>query len=176
MIHLYLKTTEGKDSEAAHLLLEQVLREEYCITAPEFLQGPQGKPYLPGGPEFNISHSRGHVAVAFSSRPLGLDVELVRPFLEKLPERIFSPRELAWFRGRSSTKADFFTLWTLKESYYKYLGTGLPGFPNGTSFYQDEKKRWKMGDSGLWFATLEEKSLSLAICCQEETEIMIHRM
>ena len=176
MIHLYLKTTEKKESEAAHELLAEILREVYGIYEPEFQTGPQGKPYLPGGPEFNISHSRGHVAVAFSDRPVGLDIELVRPYLEKLPERIFSPEELAWFRGRSCTKADFFTLWTLKESYYKFLGTGLPGFPNGTSFYQDGKKRWKMGDSGLYFKVLEEKSLSLAICCQEETEIMIHRM
>lgn len=176
MIHLYLKETQEKASEAAHELLNAVLEEAYGICAPEILTGPQGKPFLPGGPEFNISHSCGHVAVAFSPLPVGLDVEAVRPYLEKLPERIFSPEELSWFLCRGSTKIDFFTLWTLKESYYKYLGTGLPGFPNGTNFYLDEKKQWKMGNSGLYFKVLAEKNLSLALCSQEEIEVTIHRV
>lgn len=175
MIHLYLKTTEGKESVAAHELLEFVLKEVYGISEPRLELGEHGKPYLSHGPEFNISHSRGYVAVAFSDTPVGLDVEVVRPYLEKLPERIFSPEELEWFQRRGRTKVDFFTLWTLKESYYKYLGTGLTGFPNGTKFYQ-ENKRWKMGDSGLYFKVVEEKNLSLALCSQREIEVTIHRM
>lgn len=174
MIHLYIKESPEKDSETAHALLHRALGQEYGIDCPKLELGPYGKPFLPGGPEFNISHSRGYVAVAISDQPVGLDMELVRSYHEKLPERIFSPGELEWFQRRGRTRVDFFTLWTLKESYYKYLGTGLPGFPNETDFRKEGK--WIMGGSGLSFTILEEKSLLLAVCCREQMEIRLHRM
>lgn len=176
MIHVYLTATAGNESEAAHALLERVLEQEYGIENPALSHGPQGKPFLPGGPEFSISHSRGQVALAVSDKPLGLDAELVRSFPEKLPQRIFSPGELRWFQQRFSTQVDFFTLWTLKESYYKYMGTGMLGFPNGTDFYQDEKRQWHLRGQKLWFRVLEEKKLLLTVCCQEKQEIRIHRI
>ena len=79
-----------------------------------------------------------------------------------------------WFEGRGQTKIDFFTLWTLKESYYKFLGTGLPGFPNGTVF--EKKGEWKLRDSGLYFKVLQENNLLLTVCSQEQDEIRIHRV
>lgn len=176
MIHLYLTAASGGESETAHKLLSDVLGEKYGISQPQLSYGPQGKPFLPGGPHFSISHSRGQVALAVSDAPLGLDVEVVRPFLEKLPQRIFSPQELRWFQARFSTQVDFFTLWTLKESYYKYTGTGILGFPNGTDFYQDEQRQWHLDGQKLWFHVLEEKKLLLTLCCQKKQEIRIHRI
>jgi 4'-phosphopantetheinyl transferase len=167
MIKLYLRQTELPQSQAAHALLEEVLGRKTL----GLQYGPQGKPYLPEGPQFNLSHSRDVVGVAVSDRPVGLDLELVRPFLEKLPGRIFSPVELKWFRERGETKLDFFTLWTLKESYYKFLGTGLPGFPDGTEFYFDGA--WQLKDSGLWFSVKAEKNLCIALCSDAEEKISV---
>lgn len=174
MIHLYLKATQEDLSETAHRLLREGLKIEYGITEVNLRYGAQGKPYLTDGPFFSISHSRGYAAVAISDAPVGLDVELVRPFHEKLPERIFSMGELKWFQERNSCRVDFFTLWTLKESYYKYLGTGLQGFPNGTDFYYDGG--WHLGGSALWFSVMEEKTLLLTLCGEKQSEVMIHRM
>ena len=176
MIHLFLKTTEEKESQTAHALLRQVLRDVYGMEKPLLQISQQGKPYLPHGPEFNISHSRGYIAVAFSDMPVGVDLEAIRSFSPMLPERVFSDSELLWFRGRGGTQRDFFTLWTLKESYYKFLGAGLPGFPNKTEFYQDEAGAWKMADSGLNFCVMEEENLSLALCSQREIQLTIHRV
>lgn len=174
MIHIYLSYTRKKESHAAHELLQQVLVADYGISAPQLSYGVQGKPYLPQGPDFSISHSRGYVAVAVSDREVGLDMEMVRPYPERLPRRIFSQEELRWFQSRWETQVDFFTLWTLKESYFKFLGTGLLGFPNGTCFYQDEENNWHLENSPLFFQVLEEKNLLLTVCCQKETEIMCH--
>lgn len=176
MIHIYLTTTPGNESEVAHALLVKVLEQEYGIENPVLSYGPQGKPFLPGGPEFSISHSRGYVAVGLSEEPLGLDVELVRSYPEKLPQRIFSPEEISWFQQRFSTQVDFFTLWTLKESYYKYKGTGLRGFPNGTQFRQDARRQWHLEGERLFFSVMEEKKLLLTVCCQKEQQIKIHRI
>ena len=111
-------------------------------TLPELCINAQGKPYLPEGPQFSLSHTRGAVAVAIGKSSVGVDVEHIRPLREDLPRRVLSREEYAWFQSRGQRPEDFFTLWTLKESYYKYLGTGLPGFPNKTEFYLE---------GGLWY-------------------------
>jgi 4'-phosphopantetheinyl transferase len=167
MIKLYLRETELPQSQAAHALLEEVLGFQTL----GLQYGPQGKPYLPEGPQFNLSHSRDFVGAAVSDHPVGLDLELVRPYFEKLPGRIFSPRELRWFRDRGETRLDFFTLWTLKESYYKFQGTGLTGFPNGTEFYFDGA--WHLKDSDLYFTVLAEKNLCIALCSDAEEKILV---
>lgn len=174
MIHLYLKEVQWALSQAAHDMLRMGLKNEYGIHEAVLAYSDRGKPYLPGGPSFSISHSRGFAAVAISDRPVGLDLERVRSFSELLPERVFSRIELEWFRQRGERREDFFTLWTLKECYYKYLGTGLPGFPNGTEFFHDGE--WHLRGSSLWFSVLEEKNLLLTLCGEEQSEVMIHRL
>lgn len=169
MINLYLMKTDRNQSEAAEELLKRVLSRDYHIEAPEILRTEKGKPYLTDGPSFSISHSRGYVGVAVGDSEIGLDLEEVRPHHDKLPKRIFSPGEYEWFCSRSETKADFFTLWTLKESYYKYLGTGLVGFPNGTEFYKDNN--WRLKGSDCYFSVIEEKNLLIAVCSDKQIKI-----
>ena len=120
---LYLLKTDASQSQAAHALLNRILREQYQISQPELIIGPHGKPYLENGPHFSISHSRGMVAVAIGDRNMGLDIEVIRRFHQLVPQRIMSRTEYQWFCRRGELKRDFFALWTLKESYFKYLGT-----------------------------------------------------
>jgi len=47
-------------------------------------RGAYGKPYLPGGAEFSVSHTESHLVIAIGDRrPVGVDVERLRP----LPDR-----------------------------------------------------------------------------------------
>lgn len=91
--------------------------------------GENGKPYLPGGGvEFNLSHSGRLAVCAVSGRPVGADVEAFRHFDEKLLRYVYQERELAGLRERAAPEDEdrvFTELWTLKESFMKYLGTGL---------------------------------------------------
>jgi 4'-phosphopantetheinyl transferase len=80
-----------------------------------------GKPTLPGGPGFSLTHAGDLVGVAVHQGPVGLDVELARtlPDLASMVEHVRSPDE---------TVADdeaFFTLWTRKEALLKATGEGL---------------------------------------------------
>jgi 4'-phosphopantetheinyl transferase len=71
-----------------------------------------GKPVLPGGPGFSLTHAGDLV---------GLDVEQVRELgdLQAMLDHVCSPHE-------SAADADaFFSLWTRKEALLKAVGTGL---------------------------------------------------
>ena len=136
---------------------------------PELMTNEYGKPFLLGGPQFSLSHTRGAVAAAIGTGPVGVDVERIRPIREDLPRRVLSPAELSWFRERGGRPEDFFTLWTLKESYYKYLGTGLRGYPNGTAFYL-EGETWRLRGADLTFCVHKKGELLLALCGEEQLE------
>ncbi|HOI88261.1 MAG TPA: 4'-phosphopantetheinyl transferase superfamily protein [Lentimicrobium sp.] len=109
------------------------LLERVCGKLPddrEFFIGEKGKPE-PGGLQgihFNVSHSGDWVVAALSPFPVGVDVERMRKVPEGVANRFFSEKEKAWLASANNEieKAEiFFTLWTLKESFLKALGTGL---------------------------------------------------
>lgn len=78
-----------------------------------------GQPRMEGG-YLSLSHSHGLVACAVSAEPVGLDVERIRPVSPRLL-RLLSPEERDYVR----CDADFFRLWTLKESLIKCRGGHL---------------------------------------------------
>jgi 4'-phosphopantetheinyl transferase len=104
----------------------------------EFTYEPEGKPRLRrtgSAPplRFNISHSHGLAAFAFScDREIGVDVEAIRIDIngDELAARFFSAKEIAELRSLpGDTRAEgFFLCWTRKEAYVKALGLGL-GIP-----------------------------------------------
>ena len=94
-----------------------------------------GRPQLAGRPRaapdlrFNLSHTRGLIACAVTiGREVGIDVEHVhRRLVHDVPERFFSPREVADLRALPEDEQPivFFDYWTLKEAYIKARGLGL---------------------------------------------------
>ncbi|WP_102225042.1 4'-phosphopantetheinyl transferase family protein [Acidimangrovimonas sediminis] len=94
-----------------------------------FHYGPQGKPSLPGGPAFNLSHAGGWAALAVcdADLPLGLDIEAHRAVEPEVAERFFAPAEAAALRGLRGPAREtaFFRLWTRKEALVKAVGQGL---------------------------------------------------
>lgn len=84
-----------------------------------------GKPYLPDGPHFSLSHSGSWAVLAVSDAPLGVDVEKAggrnwRRLMGRL-----HPREIEALRLCAEPEALFYRIWTRKESYVKMLGRGL---------------------------------------------------
>lgn len=91
-----------------------------------------GKSHLKNlqGFSYNLSHSGRWVVFAYGSSELGVDVEkIVYDHDNKgIADRFFSPAERQFICSATDncTRARRFTqTWTLKESYIKYLGTGL---------------------------------------------------
>lgn len=86
--------------------------------------GKLNKPYIEGKVRFNIAHTQGMVACALSHQgEVGVDVEKIEPrnYLKKL-DFIMSTEEIEQI-GKNSKF--FFQLWTLKEAFLKWKGTGI---------------------------------------------------
>jgi 4'-phosphopantetheinyl transferase len=99
-----------------------------------FSYGAKGKPFLllDGRPQinFNLSHSHGRAAFAFSrGRELGVDLEYVKEDFEAelIATRFFSRSEVLALRTVPADLRNqaFFSCWTRKEAYIKARGEGL---------------------------------------------------
>lgn len=101
----------GTEHDAAYRLLALALERELGISKlPAIAREEGGKPYFPACPEicFNLSHSRGAVVCALHDKPVGVDVEKIRP----------APRRLA----EGMEDEAFFHLWTAREATVKRGG------------------------------------------------------
>ena len=72
---------------------------------------------------FNISHAGHYVVCAIGDRPVGIDIEEKQARDFSLFRSIWTEREKKCFQV--DAMEDFYYLWTAKESYVKWLGTGL---------------------------------------------------
>lgn len=105
---------ERGQRELAYRLLALALEREYGLAAvPEIAREPGGKPFFPGRPDicFNLSHSYGAAVCALHDKPVGVDVEKLRP----------APRRLA----DGMEDEAFFRLWTAREATVKRQGEGI---------------------------------------------------
>ena len=94
-----------------------------------FERAPYGKPFLPSGPSFNISHSGKYLALAIrTSGRVGVDIEVMRdsPDLPTLARRYFTESEQRAIAGcREGVTQGFFRVWVRKEALLKATGFGL---------------------------------------------------
>ena len=81
-----------------------------------------GKPRLKSSRiEFSISHSKSFLACAISTNEIGLDIEEFDEKHERLKDKVFSEEE----KNKFTHSSDITKIFTIKEAYLKYLGTGL---------------------------------------------------
>lgn len=97
---------------------------------------PLGKPYLPEGPHFSLSHSGNKAVLLVSKQEAGVDIEQIGPWSEAVARRVFSERERDWLRTQE-TDQGFYRLWTGKESIMKALGLGFQLPPESFEIHPD---------------------------------------
>ena len=93
--------------------------------AGEWKYNEYGKPFVAEGPEFSLSHCKHGIAVAVNEKPIGIDIESIRAADKALIERTMNAREQAQIAAAERPEVVFIRLWTQKEAYLKYLGTGI---------------------------------------------------
>ena len=117
-----------QESKLACIGSEVLLASALGLTLPlELGKAQNGKPYLDGEREFNISHSGDYVICAVGKSPVGADIERVGRVKEAVFGRIASPLEKeAAERLSPSEKEEYYcSVWTKKESLLKLTGEGI---------------------------------------------------
>ena len=154
---------------ASHALLrDRLARAAGCAPSDlEFRRNAYGKPFLAGadhGISFNISHTRGMVAVALGTNPaIGVDVEACGRAIsdsDVIASRYFTPREAGVLLHEPSSvdhQTRFMWLWTRKEAVMKAAGMGMSLALSSFSVLEEDLPIRLVGD-----ATGQPLTLSLA--------------
>ena len=123
----YRNQIDRKLSVASYLLLACGLYQQFGVVDPVIAYGLKGKPYLPDRPDvhFNISHCSGGCVCAVSDQPVGVDIQDIRPFSQRVANYCCSAGELALLQQSQNPSEDFARMWAMKESYVKMTGEGI---------------------------------------------------
>ena len=139
-VQKFKKEDDKKRTIAGEMLARKAIAERYSISENDIviLRDEKGKPYAKDlDVHFNISHSENMVVCAVADKPVGIDIEQIKPVNLSIAKRICNDLELEYLFGYVPTEDDFkttdkrevllrfFELWTAKEAYAKCIGTGL---------------------------------------------------
>lgn len=152
------------------MLLFRALHSNLSDTAMQKFQyqevGQHGKPFIAGGPEFNISHSGNIVVLALAeSGELGIDIEEIRAvnfeeYSLYLPEITNLHKKLDAYHANNL----FFDCWTRKEAVLKACGEGLLA-PLEQVILKEDTAHF-LGKS--WF--IEKLLIEEGYCCHVATD------
>lgn len=157
---------------AIRLLLSQTLGSSVAV---EYTSS--GRPFIAGGPEISISHTKKYAVLAISdTTPVGVDVEMRGRSTQKTRSRFMSDREL---NAIGDADAELVSLihWSVKEALFKITGDLGGNFRDNIfveSFIPAESGRLSLSILGLgmhdarYYATYHVKDdyvLTLCMNC-----------
>ncbi|NLT58688.1 MAG: 4'-phosphopantetheinyl transferase superfamily protein [Clostridiales bacterium] len=155
---------------AAHYLSVQDRSAETV----EVAHSANGRPYLVAGEGLlSISHTGSIWVCALSDKPLGIDVECHREKdYSAIVRRHFEPGDAARTNGAD---AEFYRLWTARESVIKYFAGSLEAI-RGLCFLPQPSRAGEAVALALrWFASLPEHTMCL--CTERAPEaVRLHRI
>jgi 4'-phosphopantetheinyl transferase len=122
----YLLKKDGDACLASFFLLVYGLRMLNINELPQIQKGENGKPFFTDSNIcFNISHCDKAVCCALSMQNIGVDVQDTVNGFDDILGSTMSDREIELIRSADSPSEAFTRLWTLKESFVKFDGSGL---------------------------------------------------
>lgn len=164
----------GKDKRASKIAADRLCRKaisEFCGILPqkiEFAKNEFGKPFAKNLPvHFSISHSGDMVICAVSEKEIGIDIEKIRPFNPRAAEKFATEKEIEYI---NSSKNGFFEIWTLKEAYFKCIGTGLGADIKDVSF-SIMPSEILCSENGYKLSFYDAESGYICAICQKSAEL-----
>ena len=117
----------SRESIIANYFIKKELATFYKCPIEDIMleYNPRGKPYFRNDMKFNITHSKNLIFIAISEHEIGIDVECMRPLNLKLINKIATQQERELLEKSEDINTDLIELWTVKEAYFKLIGTGI---------------------------------------------------
>ena len=110
-----------------------------------------GKPSIKSFPDFyfNISHAGKQVVCAIDNEPVGVDIEEIKPIELDIAKRFFTENEytLITEEPEEQQMLKFYQIWTAKESYIKFIGTGLSTPLSSFSVYKTKFNEYRITEN-----------------------------
>lgn len=104
---------------------EEINSKIKSISNEKLLKNSYGKPYYNNSNiKFNKSNTINKSVLIIENNDCGIDIERERKYDEAMAKRILSSDEYT-FVNNNDRDLYFTILWTLKESYFKCIGTGI---------------------------------------------------
>lgn len=140
---------------------------EFCAVSPDeidFGYNEYGKPFAKNLPvHFSVSHSGDIAVCVVSDKKIGVDVEKIRDVNPRSAERFASEKEKEYIRNNPN---GFFEIWTLKEAYFKCIGTGLGADIKNVTFDISEKGI-ECSESGFMLSFIEAETDYVCSVCKK---------
>ena len=167
-------------------LVRFALKKYWNLTSEDYRidRGEKGKPFIVGVENvfFNISHSGDYVVCAVSDREIGIDIEKRAKARMEVAGRFFHGEEVAQLKMLEEDKQDqlFFNYWSVKESFLKYIGTGLTRPLNSfiVSFSGESVSLFEGGNKLPLYvhACPVDDGYACHVCCEYEELTGIHEI
>ena len=176
---------DSKRCICAEAIMRYYLIKYFCINNSdiEIIYNEYGKPFLKKIPlYFNLSHSGKWVVCAWSENEIGVDVEKIDKINIDIAKSLFCEAEYDYIKsGKEHERCKrFIQIWTLKESYIKYIGKGLTIPLNSFCIKNNDDYITVESDKNKERIFLKQVEFSndyyLAECSRDETSIEIQEI
>lgn len=115
-------------SIVGEILLKNLLsKSNISYKSLDYYINENGKPYLKNyNIFFNISHSFDYVITTISDKEIGIDIEKIRKTPLNIINQFATEKEKEYIlSSNNNIEERIFKIYTLKEAYFKMLGTNL---------------------------------------------------
>jgi len=160
----YRKFSDRVNCIVSYFLLYRILKNNFGISEiPEICFNDYGKPFFINEKiYFSISHCDGAVCCCVSECDVGTDIQDKIYSYEDIAESVLSENELGLLHGSDVPAETFTELWTFKESYLKFKGTGITDSLSDIDFLSFRKKE------KICFSTVWKNNFCISSCSEKE--------
>lgn len=127
----YKNEADKKRSLAVSFLLGQCMKEHGIPSDAKICYSKSGKLYFPDIDRFyvNLSHAGDYAVCAYDKEEIGVDVEAIRTYQDKVVAKLATDPEKQYFDRCKEAERDraFSKWWTKKECAVKLTGMGIAG-------------------------------------------------
>jgi 4'-phosphopantetheinyl transferase len=166
----FIKPEDANRGLLGDVLIRSIICDKVNMTNEElyFKTDTYGKPCVAGlsSFHFNIAHSGRWIVCAVDCDPVGIDIEEIKPISLDVAKYFFSKEEYRWLIEQEEAErlACFYKLWTMKESFVKWLGKGL-AYPLHSEYGTGQCLSWPKVDQACFFNQPDvDPNYKMAVC------------